>query len=204
MMMVDNACVKFHFIITSCSSAGFLGQCMESLLLDQTFWLSSVEDNVSIEVSIQEETLSLIYKRILMQDGEWWSPSDCNGYRMQLMRRAVFHTFSFSPLQVRCLPGALPTRCLTAPPLAETCTWSKGTSPSLSLPSWAQVGPSSPWLTEAEEPLPNQLWSRSLLFTSESHTAHTLWAVRTPGSPFSDPTTHLFTGGFSNPVPREF
>lgn len=43
---------------------------MESLLLDQTFWLSSVEDDVSIEVSIQEETLSLIYKRILMQDGE--------------------------------------------------------------------------------------------------------------------------------------
>lgn len=96
---------------------------------------------------------------------------------------SVSHLIFLPPLQVRCLPGALPTRCLTAPPLAETCTWSKGTSPSLSLPSWAQVGPSSPWPTEDEEPLPNQLWSRSLLFTSESRTAHTLRAVRTPGSP---------------------
>uniref|UniRef100_A0A665WN91 SH3 domain and tetratricopeptide repeats 1 n=1 Tax=Echeneis naucrates TaxID=173247 RepID=A0A665WN91_ECHNA len=43
--------------------------CMENLLFDPTFWLSSFEDDVSIEVSIPEETLNLTYKRILMQEG---------------------------------------------------------------------------------------------------------------------------------------
>uniref|UniRef100_A0A665WN78 SH3 domain and tetratricopeptide repeats 1 n=1 Tax=Echeneis naucrates TaxID=173247 RepID=A0A665WN78_ECHNA len=54
---------------------GFLGQCMENLLFDPTFWLSSFEDDVSIEVSIPEETLNLTYKRILMQEGGFmvWS-----------------------------------------------------------------------------------------------------------------------------------
>ncbi|KAM3857627.1 SH3 domain and tetratricopeptide repeat-containing protein 1 [Diretmus argenteus] len=54
---------------TTYYAIGFLGQCMESLLLDQEFWLSSVEEDVGIEVSIQEETLHLIYKGLLMQDG---------------------------------------------------------------------------------------------------------------------------------------
>ena len=48
---------------------GFLGQCMENLLLDEEFWLSSLEEDVAIAVSIQEETLNLIYRGILMQDG---------------------------------------------------------------------------------------------------------------------------------------
>lgn len=48
---------------------GFLGQCMENLLLDQKFWLSSLEENIAIEVSIQEDTLNRIYKGILMQEG---------------------------------------------------------------------------------------------------------------------------------------
>ncbi|KAG7218441.1 hypothetical protein INR49_020388 [Caranx melampygus] len=63
---------------TTYYTIGFLGQCMESLLLDQTFWLSSVEDDVSIEVSIQEETLSLMYKRILMQDGSLFASCTAN------------------------------------------------------------------------------------------------------------------------------
>uniref|UniRef100_A0A3B4XHE1 SH3 domain and tetratricopeptide repeats 1 n=1 Tax=Seriola lalandi dorsalis TaxID=1841481 RepID=A0A3B4XHE1_SERLL len=52
--------------------------CMESLLLDQTFWLSSLEDDVAIEVSIQEETLNLIYKRILMQEGSLFASCSAN------------------------------------------------------------------------------------------------------------------------------
>lgn len=54
---------------------GFLGQCMENLLLDQDFWLSSLDQEYfAIEISIQEETLNLMYKGILMQEGN--SPSD--------------------------------------------------------------------------------------------------------------------------------
>ncbi|XP_035459634.2 SH3 domain and tetratricopeptide repeat-containing protein 1 isoform X1 [Scophthalmus maximus] len=50
-------------------ATGFLGHCMENLLFDEKFWLSSLEENFAIEVSIQEETLNLIYKGILMQEG---------------------------------------------------------------------------------------------------------------------------------------
>ncbi|XP_044041092.1 SH3 domain and tetratricopeptide repeat-containing protein 1 isoform X2 [Siniperca chuatsi] len=42
---------------------------MENLLLDQKFWLSSLEENIAIEVTIQEDTLNLIYRGILMQEG---------------------------------------------------------------------------------------------------------------------------------------
>lgn len=44
---------------------------MENFLFDQKLWLSSLEEDVAIEVSIQEDTLNLIYKGILMQEG-WW------------------------------------------------------------------------------------------------------------------------------------
>lgn len=44
---------------------------MENLLFDQKLWLSSLEEDVAIEVSIQEDTLNLIYNGILMQEG-WW------------------------------------------------------------------------------------------------------------------------------------
>lgn len=57
------------FVLTS-MSPGFLGQCMENLLFDQKFWLSSLGEDIAIEVSIQEDTLNLIYKGILMQEGQ--------------------------------------------------------------------------------------------------------------------------------------
>uniref|UniRef100_A0AAQ5WZQ8 SH3 domain-containing protein n=1 Tax=Amphiprion ocellaris TaxID=80972 RepID=A0AAQ5WZQ8_AMPOC len=54
---------------TTYYTIGFLSHCMENLLLDQMFWLSSLEEDIAIKVSIQEETLNLIYKGILMQEG---------------------------------------------------------------------------------------------------------------------------------------
>lgn len=57
-----------HYTNTSLLS-GLLGQCMENLLLDKKFWLTSLEEDIAIEVSIQEETLNLIHKGILMQEG---------------------------------------------------------------------------------------------------------------------------------------
>lgn len=50
--------------------SGFLGQCMENLLLDQNFWLNSLDqEDAGIEISITEETINLMYRAILMQEG---------------------------------------------------------------------------------------------------------------------------------------
>ncbi|XP_064201016.1 SH3 domain and tetratricopeptide repeat-containing protein 1 isoform X1 [Anguilla rostrata] len=58
---------------------GFLGQCMENLLMDQEFWLNSLEqDDPGIEVSVEEETLSLMYKGILMQEGSFFGSCTTN------------------------------------------------------------------------------------------------------------------------------
>ncbi|KAG9346946.1 hypothetical protein JZ751_005873 [Albula glossodonta] len=58
---------------------GFLGQCMENLLLDQEFWLNSVDQHeAAIEVSVPEETLNLMYKGILMQEGSFFGSCTAN------------------------------------------------------------------------------------------------------------------------------
>ncbi|KAM3591109.1 uncharacterized protein V6R79_022469 [Siganus canaliculatus] len=54
-------------------STGFLGHCIENVLFDQKLWLSSLEDDISIEVSIQEDTLNLIYKGLLLQEGSFFA-----------------------------------------------------------------------------------------------------------------------------------
>lgn len=71
MYPVQNLKGLFHLItfILTLSPPGFLSQCMENLLFDQKFWLSSLEEDIAIEVSIQDDTLNLIYKGILMQEG---------------------------------------------------------------------------------------------------------------------------------------
>ncbi|XP_070710422.1 SH3 domain and tetratricopeptide repeat-containing protein 1 [Pempheris klunzingeri] len=65
---------------TTYYTIGFLGQCMENLLLDQsdTLWLNSLEEDIAIEVSIQEDTLNLIYKGILMQEGSLFASCSTN------------------------------------------------------------------------------------------------------------------------------
>lgn len=60
---------KMDGFIHISSPPGFLGHCMENLLWDQKFWLSSLEEDIEIKVSVQEDTLHLIYKGILMQEG---------------------------------------------------------------------------------------------------------------------------------------
>nr|XP_046236764.1 SH3 domain and tetratricopeptide repeat-containing protein 1 isoform X2 [Scatophagus argus] len=57
---------------------GFLGRCMENLLFDQKFWLSSLEEDIAIDVSIQEDTLNFIYKDILMQEGSLFASCSIN------------------------------------------------------------------------------------------------------------------------------
>ncbi|KAM9717934.1 SH3 domain and tetratricopeptide repeat-containing protein 1 isoform 2-T2 [Menidia menidia] len=57
---------------------GLLGHCLENVLLDQTVWLKFLEEDVAIEVSIEEETLNLFYKGILMQEGSLFASCSAN------------------------------------------------------------------------------------------------------------------------------
>ncbi|XP_072232547.1 SH3 domain and tetratricopeptide repeat-containing protein 1 [Leuresthes tenuis] len=57
---------------------GFLGHCMENMLLDPTVWLSFLEEDITVEVSIQEETLNFFYKGILMQEGSLFASCSAN------------------------------------------------------------------------------------------------------------------------------
>uniref|UniRef100_A0A3Q1H5Y3 SH3 domain-containing protein n=1 Tax=Anabas testudineus TaxID=64144 RepID=A0A3Q1H5Y3_ANATE len=52
--------------------------CMENFLLDQKFWLNTLEEDIAIEVSCQEETLNLIYKGMLMQEGSLFARCSAN------------------------------------------------------------------------------------------------------------------------------
>uniref|UniRef100_A0A8D0G913 SH3 domain and tetratricopeptide repeats 1 n=1 Tax=Sphenodon punctatus TaxID=8508 RepID=A0A8D0G913_SPHPU len=55
-------------------SLGFINHCMENLLLDQSFWLCSDEENedeeAGINVSINKESLNLMYRGLLIQEGK--------------------------------------------------------------------------------------------------------------------------------------
>ncbi|XP_016305592.1 SH3 domain and tetratricopeptide repeat-containing protein 1 isoform X2 [Sinocyclocheilus anshuiensis] len=57
---------------------GFLGQCMENLLMNQEFWLISLDQHSGIEISIKEETLNLMYKGFLMQEGSFFGCCTAN------------------------------------------------------------------------------------------------------------------------------
>lgn len=57
---------------------GFLGHCLENVLFDQKFWLRSVEEDLSVEVSLQEDTLNRIYKGFLMQEGSFFASCSAN------------------------------------------------------------------------------------------------------------------------------
>ncbi|XP_027748073.1 SH3 domain and tetratricopeptide repeat-containing protein 1 isoform X2 [Empidonax traillii] len=51
-------------------SLGFINHCMENLFLDQSFWLSSQEEEeIGIEVCINEKSLNLMCRSLLLQEG---------------------------------------------------------------------------------------------------------------------------------------
>ncbi|KAF7649446.1 hypothetical protein LDENG_00141200 [Lucifuga dentata] len=68
------------FKFTTYYTTGFLSHCVENLLLDQKFWLTGLEDDVSVDVSVQDETLSLIYRSVLMQEGSFFA--SCSSSQM--------------------------------------------------------------------------------------------------------------------------
>ncbi|XP_051563111.1 SH3 domain and tetratricopeptide repeat-containing protein 1 isoform X2 [Myxocyprinus asiaticus] len=57
---------------------GFLGHCMESLLMDQEFWLISLDQDSGIEISLKEETVNMMYKGFLMQEGSFFGCCTAN------------------------------------------------------------------------------------------------------------------------------
>ncbi|OWK59970.1 SH3 domain and tetratricopeptide repeat-containing protein 1 [Lonchura striata] len=54
-------------------SLGFINHCMENLFLDQSFWLySQEEEDTGIEVCINEKSLHLMYRSLLVQEGSFF------------------------------------------------------------------------------------------------------------------------------------
>ncbi|KAM4053708.1 SH3 domain and tetratricopeptide repeat-containing protein 1 isoform 2-T2 [Anomaloglossus baeobatrachus] len=54
-------------------SLGFLDHCMENIFLDQSFWLTSPEEeDAGIQVLLNEGSLSLLYKNLLMEEGMYF------------------------------------------------------------------------------------------------------------------------------------
>ncbi|XP_052636521.1 SH3 domain and tetratricopeptide repeat-containing protein 1 [Harpia harpyja] len=54
-------------------SLGFINHCMENLFLDQSFWLySQEEEETGIEVCINEKSLYLMYRSLLVQEGAFF------------------------------------------------------------------------------------------------------------------------------------
>ncbi|XP_009980252.1 PREDICTED: SH3 domain and tetratricopeptide repeat-containing protein 1 [Tauraco erythrolophus] len=54
-------------------SLGFINHCMENLFLDQSFWLySQEEEDTGIEVCINEKSLNLMYRSLLIQEGAFF------------------------------------------------------------------------------------------------------------------------------------
>uniref|UniRef100_G1NJL9 SH3 domain-containing protein n=1 Tax=Meleagris gallopavo TaxID=9103 RepID=G1NJL9_MELGA len=54
-------------------SLGFVNHCMENLFLDQSFWLySQEEEETGIEVWINEKSLNLMYRSLLVQEGAFF------------------------------------------------------------------------------------------------------------------------------------
>ncbi|XP_068132702.1 SH3 domain and tetratricopeptide repeat-containing protein 1-like isoform X1 [Hyperolius riggenbachi] len=67
---------------TTYYSLGFLNHCMENLLLDQTFWLTSLEEeDAGIKVLVNQESLSYIYKGLLIEEGIYFVLCDDNYIR---------------------------------------------------------------------------------------------------------------------------
>lgn len=59
---------------TTYLSLGFVGRCLENLLLDQHFWLNvSLVEDVKIQVKVNEVHLSLMYLDLLLQEGHFFT-----------------------------------------------------------------------------------------------------------------------------------
>uniref|UniRef100_UPI00398ED29D SH3 domain and tetratricopeptide repeat-containing protein 2 isoform X3 n=1 Tax=Pristiophorus japonicus TaxID=55135 RepID=UPI00398ED29D len=59
---------------TTYLSLGFVGRCLENLLLDQRFWLNvALVEDVKIQVEVNEADLSMMYLDLLFQEGHFFT-----------------------------------------------------------------------------------------------------------------------------------
>ncbi|XP_064305132.1 SH3 domain and tetratricopeptide repeat-containing protein 1 isoform X2 [Phalacrocorax carbo] len=75
-------------------SLGFINHCMENLFLDQSFWLcSQEEEETGIEVCINEKSLHLMYRSLLVQEGAFFVLCPDNLIRKILATDTEINTF---------------------------------------------------------------------------------------------------------------
>ncbi|GCB73233.1 hypothetical protein scyTo_0006684 [Scyliorhinus torazame] len=59
---------------TTYLSLGFVGRCLENLLLDQSFWLNvRLVEDVKIQIEVNEADLSMMYLDLLLQEGPFFT-----------------------------------------------------------------------------------------------------------------------------------
>ncbi|XP_010001449.1 PREDICTED: LOW QUALITY PROTEIN: SH3 domain and tetratricopeptide repeat-containing protein 1 [Chaetura pelagica] len=75
-------------------SLGFINHCMENLFLDQSFWLySQEEEETGIEVCINEKSLHLMYRSLLVQEGAFFVSCPDNLIRKILVTDNEINTY---------------------------------------------------------------------------------------------------------------
>uniref|UniRef100_A0A8C5JSP5 SH3 domain and tetratricopeptide repeats 1 n=1 Tax=Junco hyemalis TaxID=40217 RepID=A0A8C5JSP5_JUNHY len=80
-------------------SLGFINHCMENLFLDQSFWLySQEEEDTGIEVCINEKSLNLMYRSLLVQEGSFFVLYSDNTIKMMVTDKesTSFETGAFT------------------------------------------------------------------------------------------------------------
>ncbi|XP_041343339.1 SH3 domain and tetratricopeptide repeat-containing protein 1 [Pyrgilauda ruficollis] len=81
-------------------SLGFINHCMENLFLDQSFWLySQEEEDTGIEVCINEKSLNLMYRSLLVQEGTFFGLYPDNTIRKMMVtdnEMTYFETGAFT------------------------------------------------------------------------------------------------------------
>ncbi|XP_075713675.1 SH3 domain and tetratricopeptide repeat-containing protein 1 [Rhinoderma darwinii] len=79
-------------------SLGFLNHCMENIFLDQSFWLTSPEeDDAGIRVLLNEGFLSLIYKSLLMEEGMYFVLGSDNSIQQAVVIDGTLQIIQSSP-----------------------------------------------------------------------------------------------------------
>ncbi|XP_053113456.1 SH3 domain and tetratricopeptide repeat-containing protein 1 isoform X2 [Hemicordylus capensis] len=86
-------------------SLGFVNHCMENLLLDNYFWLSSQEEAVGIDVHLDEECLDLIYRDLLIQEGTFFVSHPENAVSEQRVADAGAGIYKLAWAAIERAPG---------------------------------------------------------------------------------------------------
>uniref|UniRef100_A0A8C3T5U3 SH3 domain and tetratricopeptide repeats 1 n=1 Tax=Chelydra serpentina TaxID=8475 RepID=A0A8C3T5U3_CHESE len=109
-------------------SLGFINHCMENMLLDQSFWLCSQEENedkeeAGIEVCINEESLNSMYRGLLIQEvgsfGGNPGPPSTLGSSPGPCGLQLFKVPPGTTARQLQLPGLLPDGLLPTPSLSS-------------------------------------------------------------------------------------